>query len=136
MPPYSLDTNTCVQNLRNRDPALIARIVAIPSTDIRICSVVRAELYHGAYRSQRVPENIAKVSTFLGPFASVLFDDAAAEEYGRPRAFLERQGRMIGPLDLQIAAIALVHGPTLVTHNTREFANVPGLALEDWQTTP
>jgi tRNA(fMet)-specific endonuclease VapC len=40
---------------------------------------------------------------------------------------------MIGPLDVQIAAIALANGCTLVTHNTSEFARVPGLRIEDWQ---
>jgi tRNA(fMet)-specific endonuclease VapC len=31
-----------------------------------------------------------------------------------------------------IATTAIVHGLTLVTHNTRHFVRVPGLALEDW----
>jgi hypothetical protein len=44
-----------------------------------------------------------------------------------------RQGKPIGPYDLQIAAIARAHGLIVVTHNTREFARVPGLMLEDWQ---
>jgi tRNA(fMet)-specific endonuclease VapC len=39
----------------------------------------------------------------------------------------------IGPNDLMIASIALSHGYILVTHNTAEFARVPGLKLEDWQ---
>ena len=38
----------------------------------------------------------------------------------------------IGPLDTQIAAIALVHNLTLVTHNTRHFSRIPDLAIEDW----
>jgi predicted nucleic acid-binding protein len=36
--------------------------------------------------------------------------------------------------DLFIAATALVHGLTLVTHNTRHFQNLPGLEVADWLT--
>lgn len=60
-------------------------------------------------------------------------DDPAAEAYGHLRAALEKQGKLIGPYDLLIAAIALAHGVTLVTHNTTEFGCVPDLSLEDWQ---
>jgi len=60
------------------------------------------------------------------------FDDKAALNLGDMRAYLAKQGTPIGPYDLQIAAIAITHSLTVVTHNTREFARVPGLNLEDW----
>ena len=60
-------------------------------------------------------------------FVSLPFDDDAAQRYGRLRAELETRGVMIGPYDLQIAAIGLVPGLTLVTHNIDEFSRVPGL---------
>jgi tRNA(fMet)-specific endonuclease VapC len=44
-----------------------------------------------------------------------------------------RRGTPIGPNDLVIAATALAHQVTLVTHNAAEFSRVPGLQLEDWQ---
>jgi tRNA(fMet)-specific endonuclease VapC len=133
---YLLDTNACVEYLRQRNAALIARIAATPPSDIRLCSVVKAELYHGAHRSQQAQSNLVKVENFVRPFVSIPFDDDAAREYGRLRADLERRGLVIGPYDLQVAAIALVHGLTLVTHNTKEFRNVSGLSLEDWQVPP
>ena len=52
------------------------------------------------------------------------------------RARLESQGTPIGPLDTLIAGTALAHGGVLVTRNLREFARVPGLALEDWYGAP
>jgi tRNA(fMet)-specific endonuclease VapC len=133
---YLLDTNTCIEYLRQRNAAVIARLAATPTADLRVCSVVKAELYYGAHRSQQVQQNLVKVEDFLRPFASVPFEDDAAREYGRLRAELERRGVVIGPHDLQIAAIALVHGLTLVTHNIKEFRNVAGLDLEGWQASP
>jgi tRNA(fMet)-specific endonuclease VapC len=56
------------------------------------------------------------------------------EQYGRIRSDLERAGTPIGPYDLMIAATALAHDLILVTNNTREFARVAGLQIEDWQT--
>jgi tRNA(fMet)-specific endonuclease VapC len=42
------------------------------------------------------------------------------------------EGRLIGPHDLWLAATCLAHGLTMVTVNIREFAWVPGLAVESW----
>ena len=61
------------------------------------------------------------------------FDDAAALIYGEVRAKLSQAGRLIGPYDLQIAAIALANRLILVTHNTEEFSRVGGLKLKDWE---
>ena len=45
---------------------------------------------------------------------------------------LERLGTPIGPFDVLIAGTARAHGATLITHNTREFGRIEGLAVEDW----
>lgn len=65
---------------------------------------------------------------------SLPFDDAAAEVYARIRADLAKLGTPIGPHDLQIAAIALLHQQIVVTNNVREFSRIPSLVVEDWQS--
>ncbi len=69
---------------------------------------------------------------FLAPLAILPFDDPAFWAYGDLRADLERRGTPIGSLDTMIAAHALSQQATLITNNTREFAQVPGLHLENW----
>jgi tRNA(fMet)-specific endonuclease VapC len=64
---------------------------------------------------------------------SLPFDDRAAEHCGEIRALLAREGRPIGPYDLQIAAIARAAGLILVTRNVSEFTRVPNLTIENWQ---
>jgi tRNA(fMet)-specific endonuclease VapC len=74
-----------------------------------------------------------KVDLLLSIVHEIAFDDPAAKESGRIRAFLESQGLMIGPYDVLLAGHALSLGLTLVTANTNEFGRVPSLKLENWQ---
>ena len=98
-----------------------------------VCSVVKAELFYGAMKSNNPIRTLEQQQQFLARFISLSFGDEAAIVLGEVRAVLASAGTPIGPYDLQIAAIALANDLTLVTHNTREFSRVNGLRLEDWQ---
>jgi tRNA(fMet)-specific endonuclease VapC len=130
---YLLDTSVWIVALRQPRSSLAARICSVDAADIRVCSVVVAELRHGCLRSARAAANRAAVDALLAPYLSLPFDDSAAEHFASIRYHLEQHGLVIGPYDVQIAAIALANGCTVVTHNTSEFTRVPGLVLEDWQ---
>lgn len=130
---YLLDANSCIKLLNGRSENVRRRLESERPEDIVLCSVVKAELLFGAFKSVRLTENLDRLRPFFGRFSSLPFDDKAAEAYGEVRARLERAGRLIGPNDLLIAAIALSQGVTLVTNNTREFSRVEGLRLEDWE---
>lgn len=135
MSRYLLDTNACIAWLRNNEP-ITRRIVLAGKGHIWLCAPVKAELWFGACKSQQVGENQARLHQFFANLPSLPFDDDAAEHFGDIRAALARQGKPIGPYDLQIAAIARAHSLVVVTRNTREFARVPGLIVEDWQIEP
>jgi tRNA(fMet)-specific endonuclease VapC len=132
---HLLETDSWVDHLR-RGPisSVTARLMAAPPGSVCLCSIVVAELIYGAHHSgpDHRANNLALITSLRQQFASLPFDDRAAEQYGKVRAHLASVGMPIGPNDLIIAAIALAHGCTLVTHNTREFRRVPGLLLEDW----
>ena len=128
---YLLDTNVCVRYLRGASPSVMQRLQNTPIQDVRLCSVVYAELLLGVLRSAKPAWNQAKVDAFVRPYVSLEFDAAAARIHAQIRHHLETAGTPIGPYDLQIAAIALANGLTLVTHNTGEFGRVSGLLLED-----
>jgi tRNA(fMet)-specific endonuclease VapC len=130
---YLLDSNACITFLRNRPSPVLRRIQQTQIQDMTLCSIVVAELYEGAYRSAQQAENLNKVISFTQSFTVLPFDTAAAEIAGQHGASLAAKGLSIGPHDLQIAAIALAHDLTLVTHNTREFSRVDGLLIEDWE---
>jgi tRNA(fMet)-specific endonuclease VapC len=131
---YLLDSNVWIVLLRGKSPLVATRFqAAAPSADIRVCSVVVAELWYGCARSAKPAANRAAVDALIAPYPSLAYDNAAADHFVKVRCHLEAIGQVIGSYDMQIAAIALANNCTLVTHNTSEFSRVPHLKIEDWQ---
>lgn len=129
-----LHTNVCVEVLRG-NRAVAERLAAHTPSQIVICSVVYAELQHGARASAAVARNLRSVEAFCLPFASLPFNDDCARIYGQVRAQLQRLGTKLGSNDLMIAATALKAGATLVTNDVHEFLRVPELSVVSWAAT-
>ena len=129
---YMMDTNICIYAIKNKPESVIRKILSQTPEDLCISVVTYAELMHGVEKSQAVEKNRIAMSLFLSAITVLDFDGEAAEVYGQIRAELERKGTPIGPMDLLIAGHARSQGLILVTNNTREFARVTGLRIEDW----
>jgi len=96
---------------------------------------VAAELRYGL--EKKVSDELAKrVQRVLTSLPVMAFDSEADRFYGRLRADLERQGKVIGANDMLIAAHALAMDAVLVTDNIDEFSRVQGLQLENWLRGP
>jgi len=130
---YLPDTNVWIRLLNNGENLVKQRFEQMDSSEIRLCSVVKAELYFGAEKSNRRDENMEMIEDLFSNIKSLEFDDQAAKQYGIIRQELSASGLLIGPNDLMIAAIGLAHDITVVTHNTKEFSRVSGLLVEDWE---
>jgi len=126
-----LDTNICIHIINARPAAVLERFRQYRMGEIGVCSVVAAELAYGVIKGGS-SRNRQALEMFLAPLIILSFDEAAIWAYGELRAELERRGTPIGSLDTMIAAHALSEKAPLVTNNTREFARVPGLRLENW----
>ena len=131
---YLLDTNVWIHYLKNAASPVATRLRITPAIEVAVCSVVWAELLHGARKYERREERQIRVERTLAPYQSLPFDDAAARRYAIIRDELETRGEVIGSNDLLIAAIALSRGLVLVT-NDAEFRRVVGLQTEDWSST-
>jgi tRNA(fMet)-specific endonuclease VapC len=129
---YLIDTCIWLHHLKNPGGVIEVRLESVPTQDVRTCSVVKAELWTGAQGYGNREKRLALLQDLFLPLQSHPFDDLAAWEYGKIRSDLEQQGKVIGPNDLKIAAIALYHDLTVVTTNTNEFCRVAGLKVEDW----
>ena len=128
---YMLDTNTCIYAIKHRPPEVLAALRAHAAAGLGVSSISVAELAFGVAKSGSA-RNLQALAQFLEPLEIADFDRAAAQAYGPLRAKLEAAGTPIGPLDTQIAAHALALGVTLVSNNSREFARIPGLLLDNW----
>jgi tRNA(fMet)-specific endonuclease VapC len=128
---YLLNTDTVIYLLKGR--AEVLEKLALHVEDVVGASVITLmELYDGAFRSQQVAGNLARVRALeknakiwdLGP--------DVAQVFGALKARLEADGNRLDDFDLAIAALAMSEGLTLVTNNTAHFGRIDGLRLENW----
>ena len=127
---YLLDANVVVTLIRGANPTLARRVRRHEPTELAISAIVSHELYYGAFKSLRPSHNLGIVDGLQFPVLD--FDREDARHAGEIRAALALRGTPVGPLDVLIAGQARSRGLVLVTHNTREFARIQGLRIEDW----
>ena len=129
---FMLDTNICIYIIKKKPEQVLRRLKNTRISDIGVSSITLSELEYGAAKSSRPDQNKIALVQFLAPLEILSYDDIAAQEYGKIRESLERQGTPIGSMDLLIAAHALSLNCTLVTNNEREFSRVASLRIENW----
>jgi len=132
---YLLDTNVCIALINGLSVRVRQRYFQAASRQIvpHVSSIVAHELWYGVAKSSRVPQNANRLTAFLTSAVTILdYTERDAQAAGEIRAELERQGMRIGEYDTLIAGQAFCRNLILVTANTREFARVKGLNVEDW----
>jgi len=129
---WMMDTNAVSELIRQPAGPVAHRLATEPPDAVCTNIVVASELRFGAQRKGSMVLT-ARVDQLLAVLPVLPFAPPADEHCAAMRAALERAGTPIGSHDLFIAAHARALSLTLVTHNVREFARVPGLALQDWQ---
>ena len=129
---YMLDTDICIYLIRKKPPEVLQKFRGYSVGELGLSSITVAELQYGVQKSQYPDQNQQALEQFLLPLVMVDFDHRAAMVYGKIRSTLEKQGTLIGSLDMLIAAQALSLNVALVTNNTREFSRVPDLKVVNW----
>ncbi len=126
---YLPDTNTIIAFTRRGDRR-VAHCLRDHRAETGLSAIVLHELYFGAFSSDRAVFHAQTIMDLR--LARVDFDEEDARVAGEIRADLKRKGQPIWPFDTLIAGQALARDLIVVTNNTREFARVEGLKLEDW----
>jgi tRNA(fMet)-specific endonuclease VapC len=127
---YLLDTNHA-SGLFRKLPKPQGRVASATGDSFLLCQPSIGELWFMVFNSSRIEENERDLLRFLGAFDHRGYDAGAAIEFGRIKSELRRIGRPIPDVDVQIAAIARVHGLTLLTADVH-FAFVEGLTTDNW----
>ena len=128
---YLLDTDIASYAITGRFPKVRERLLQIPFDEVGISVVTEAELRFGLARNPVDSRLNFGVEEFLNHTIVVPWDSSAAKTYATLRADLERAGKLIGAMDLMIAAQALALDTTLVTHD-RGFRKIQNLKIVDW----
>ena len=125
---YLVDTDWVAEYLKGREPAATT-LPQLRREGLAISLITYGEIYEGIY-SGRDPEQQEDVFLhFLRRVQVLSLNRAILRRFARIRGQLRSQGQLIGDFDLLIAATALHHNFTLLTHNTRHFSRIPELKL-------
>ena len=121
---YYLDSNVVIDIIRGKYPDLIEHFKKLKSSEIAIPSIVIAELEFGAAHSDDYAKRRKQYLEVTAPYNIIDFSEKEASSYGKIREQLTKDGKLIGPNNMLIAATALANEAVLVTHNTDEFSRV------------
>ena len=128
---YLLDTNTIIHSLKGH--TVVEENLRRHLHDPMCISVVTLmELYYGAYKSQKVESNLAKIKALENSLEIIPLGKEPVEIFGILKAKLERSGIPLDDFDLILAVCALTHNLILVTNNTKHFERIEGLKITDW----
>ncbi|MCR5200977.1 MAG: type II toxin-antitoxin system VapC family toxin [Saccharofermentans sp.] len=129
---YLLDTVICSYALKGTYPEVIKRLLTIDPDDILVSCITVSEFEYGASRRNWGDKNRQMINAFLANYRVLPFNENDALLLGRVRAQHEALGHVVGLLDLMIGSQAVNNDLVLVTHNTKDFVDIPGIKLEDW----
>jgi tRNA(fMet)-specific endonuclease VapC len=127
-----LDTDICIYISKQKPSGVKARFDRLKPGQTVMSVITYGELYYGASKSSQKAKALTNLAGMVQDIPVEYLDSTTSEAYGKIRAELEAQGRVIGSNDLWIAAHAMALDVTLATNNDREFLRIAGLSVENW----
>jgi len=128
---YLLDTNICIY-LINGNETLKKKVKEIGVFSLSVSNATLAELYFGAYNSQKVDANLQRINEFKKNLIVYSDNNASAKAFGRFKSKLRSEGNIIEDFDILIASVAFVNNCILVTNNPDHFERIDELNVENW----
>jgi len=132
---YLLDTYTIIYSMKG-NLAVQENLRTHTNDQISISIITLMELYYGAYKSQEITGNLAKIKKLENSLEVIPLGNECAEVFGLIKSQLEKAGTPLDDFDLILASCAITHNITLVTNNTKHFKRIKGLKLANWAIYP
>jgi len=132
---FLLDTNTVSYIVHGRSASARATLLNLKNADtVCISAITEGEIRYGIARRPQATALKAMMEKFLDSIRILPWRSEEAKAHGDVRAKLQRSGKPLGSLDMQIAAHAVALEAILVTHDKafQQVADLPG--IEDWAT--
>lgn len=127
---FLLDTDTCSAHLKQKGNLTHKFLQYMGRLHVSVITL--GELYTWALRAKASPQRLQSLLDLLNDVQVLDVTEQVARKFGEVRAALLDAGTPVPEMDLMIAATALAHNLTVVTHNVQDYANVPGLTIDDW----
>jgi tRNA(fMet)-specific endonuclease VapC len=132
---FLLDTNSAGHHINRRRGVRERALAEIARGNrIGICVPVLGELWFGVENSASRDRNVQRLLTAVADWTVWPYDSTAAAHYGQIAAEMKRRGRPIGPIDMQIAAVARTLSHCTIVSTDRDLTAVDGLVVENWAT--
>jgi tRNA(fMet)-specific endonuclease VapC len=127
---YLLDSNICIHFLRGKYN-IIEKLNEVGIDNCAISEITLAELVFGAEKSDNPKKNHKLIEKFIGQLSILpIFD--AIQTYGKEKARLQSEGKMISDFDLLIGCTSIENDLIMVTENIKEFDRIKGIRIENW----
>jgi predicted nucleic acid-binding protein len=127
---FLLDTEICSAYLKGNN-AVATRFTQYGGR-LHLSAVSLGEIFAWALRAKASPSRMKNMLEMLRLVDLIEVNSDVARRFGETKAILLDQGLSAPDLDLLNAATALVHDLIVVTHNTADYTNIPGLTVVDW----
>ena len=128
---FLIDTNILIYRLKNLGN-VNANFLKYKDNKMLISVISYGELVYGANKSKSVEKNMATVREIKSIFPMLDITPNVMDIFGEIKADTQKIGKSVDDMDLLIAASAIAHNMTLVTHNTKHFENISKLQVMDW----
>jgi len=127
---FLLDSNIWIHFLRGKYN-IIEKLNEVGIDNCAISEITLAELVFGAEKSDNPKKNHKLIEKFIGQLSILpIFD--AIQTYGKEKARLQSEGKMISDFDLLIGCISIENDLIMVTENIKEFDRIKGIRIENW----